>query len=250
MRAPSLSYRDTDSDWRKIGAEQPFWGVLSGEQYRRENLTDAALLDFYRSGHDDIALVVERATRCLGDWPAPRRALDFGCGVGRLAFAMTQYAGEVLGYDVSPAMLAQAQAQAETRGDATVAFTDQWPKPGDGPGFDWINSYIVFQHIPPERGLGLLADLLRLLNPGGLVSLHFTLYRAPHLAPPPAAPLRTLARRLLGRPTAPPPGSIAMFDYDLGAIFAALTAAGIEATALFHTDHNGHHGAQIIGRRA
>jgi SAM-dependent methyltransferase len=244
-----LPHRDTDSDWRKIGAEQPFWGVLSGEQYRSENLTDAALLDFYRSGHADIALVVERAARVLGGWPAPRRALDFGCGVGRLAFAMTQHAGEVVGYDVAPEMLRQAEA----RNDAAASFTDHWPKLVDGPGFDWINSYIVFQHIPPARGLELLADLLRLLNPRGLVSLHFTVYRAPHLQPPPqagAAPLRTLARRLLGRPTEPPAGSVSMYDYDLGAVFAALTAAGIEETALFHTDHNGHHGAQIIGRRA
>jgi SAM-dependent methyltransferase len=251
-----LSYRDTDSDWRKIGAEQPFWGVLSGERYRRENLTDASLLEFYRTGHDDIGQVVDRAARFLGDWPAPRRALDFGCGVGRLAFAMTRHAGEVVGYDVSPEMLgearAQAQVQAQASGDAAPSFTDRWPEPGDGPGFDWINSYIVFQHIPPDRGLRLLGDLLALLAPEGLVSLHFTFHRAPHLPPPPPppAPLRRLARRLLGRPTEPPPGSVAMYDYDLGAVFEALTSAGIEETAVFHTDHDGHHGAQIVGRRA
>ena len=91
-----MSLRDTDSDWRKIGAEQPFWGVLSGEQYRTENLTDDALAEFYASGHADIAAVVERATRLLGAWPAPVRALDFGCGVGRLVFAMARHATEVV----------------------------------------------------------------------------------------------------------------------------------------------------------
>jgi SAM-dependent methyltransferase len=220
MRAGCVAYRDTDSDWRRIGEEQPFWGVASLEPFRTENLNDQALTDFYRSGHADIQLAVDRIARVAGCWPAPRRALDFGCGVGRLAFAMTQHAGEVVGYDVSPAMLRQAEA----RNDAAVTFTDAWPSSG----FDWINSYIVFQHIPPERGLALLGELLKLLNPGGVISLHFAIYRDARLIAPRSrlAQAKTLVRRNLGRPIEPALGSGSMYDYDLDAIFAILVAAG------------------------
>ena len=237
-----MPLRDTDSDWRKIGGEQPFWGVLSGDRYRTENITDTALDDFYSSGHSDIELVVQRITRMLGNWPTPRKALDFGCGVGRLAFAMAHHAGEVIGYDVSLGMLQKAKA----RGDAAVVFTSDWPTFG----FDWINSYIVFQHIDPARGISLLENLLRLLNPGGLISLHFTIYRDAELEDArPTSRLLEAVAAMLGRRPAAPIGAVSMFDYDLDKIFRAITRSGIDETTMFHVDHEGHHGVQLIGRR-
>src|ERR1700744_4290512 len=97
-----MAVRDTDTDWHLIGETDPFWGVASMDAFKAENVTDQALAEFYSSGQGDIQLVVERASRFLGEWRAPRRALDFGCGVGRLAFAMAQWSGQVVGYDVSP----------------------------------------------------------------------------------------------------------------------------------------------------
>ena len=45
-------------------------------------------------------------------------------------------------------------------------------------GFDCINSFIIFQHIPLNRGYHLLRRLLSLLNEGGIAVLHFT-YNTP-----------------------------------------------------------------------
>jgi SAM-dependent methyltransferase len=203
----------------------------------------AALAEFYASGRHDVDLVLQRSIRFLGEWSTPARALDFGCGVGRLTYAMAAHAGEVVGYDVSPAMLNKAEA----RNEGSVTFTSAWPD-GD---FDWINSFIVFQHIAPERGLTLLNQLLRSLRPGGLVSLHFTIYRDAHLVPERSVRAATIQalRRWLGRPTGPPPGSVTMYDYDLGKVAEALIRAGVDESAMFHADHGGHHGVQIIGRR-
>jgi ubiquinone/menaquinone biosynthesis C-methylase UbiE len=41
---------------------------------------------------------------------APRKILDFGCGVGRSPVAFAAMAEEVVGLDVSPAMLREARA--------------------------------------------------------------------------------------------------------------------------------------------
>jgi hypothetical protein len=120
---------------------------------------------------------------------------------------------------------------------------------------DWINSFIVFQHIPPERGLVLLAQLLDRLKPAGLLSLHLTLYRESHLMPPqpPGPKRRSLAARLLGTPPAPPPqhavGEMMMYDYDMNQVLAALHRRGVRETLLVHTDHGGHHGVMIFGRQ-
>lgn len=238
----AVAMRDTDADWRQLGATQPYWGVLTQPDYRTENLTPAALEAFYASGRDDIEGVVGKLAQATGVRPGGR-ALDFGCGAGRLAEAMCAYADAVTGYDISPGMLERARARG---GRAT--YTGELPA---GP-FDWINSFIVFQHIPPERGMGLLADLLDRLAPGGHLSLHVTVWREARLAPRDAGGWRRLVaplRALLGRDR-PPPGAIHMYDYDLSAVVKLLNQAGVQELTLVSTDHGGHHGVILLGRKS
>jgi len=181
----AVAIRDTDADWRQLGATQPYWGVLTHPDYRTENLTAGNLEAFYATGVDYIQGIAGKLEQATGARPAGR-ALDFGCGAGRLAEAMTAYAPEVVGYDISPGMLEKARARG-----GRAAYVDVLPA---GP-FDWINSFIVFQHIPPERGLGLMAELLDRLAPGGLVSLQVTIWRDAHLIPARPTGPRRCARR-------------------------------------------------------
>jgi SAM-dependent methyltransferase len=174
---------------------------------------------------------------------AAGRALDFGCGTGRLAEAMTAYAEDVTGFDISPGMLAQARKRA-----GKARYVDVLP---DGP-FDWINSFIVVQHIPPERGLGLMQDLLARLAPGGLVSLQVTIWRDAHLKERPATGLNRLLRPLVHRWRLArlPAGAIHMYDYDLSAVIERLNRAGVGEVSLVPTDHGGHHGVILLGMKA
>lgn len=238
----AVAERDTDADWRELGATQPYWGVLTHADYRTENLTPANLEAFYASGGAYISDLVRRLKAATGK-QAGGRALDFGCGTGRLAEAMTQHARSVTGYDISPGMLAQARKR---KGKAT--YVDALP---DGP-FDWINSFIVLQHIAPERGLALIEDLLARLAPGGLVSLHVTVWREDHLKPRPGRGLRRLIRPLLRRWRLArlPKGAIGMYDYDLSQVVERLNRAGVAELTLVPTDHGGHHGVVILGARA
>jgi SAM-dependent methyltransferase len=243
----ALLDRDTDADWRALGKAQPYWGVLSQPHFRTENLTSERIEALYASGSDHVDKVVEALRRMTGRAPSGR-ALDFGCGVGRLAEAMTAHAGEVVGLDISPGMLALARARG-----SRVTYTDQLPQ---GP-FDWINSFIVFQHIAPARGEAILEDLLARLAPGGAVSLHFTIWRDkrrewPSPAAGPAVPawrrfLRTQRLRLAVMRL--PVGHIHMYDYDLSRIVRHLNLAGIEEIHLVSLDHDGHHAVLILGRK-
>ncbi len=233
--------RDTDADWRELGATQPYFGVLSHADFLSENITPPAIEAFYATGQACITEVVGSLERTMGSTPAGR-ALDFGCGVGRLAEAMCAYADPVTGYDISPGMLALARQ----RGGAAT-YVGELP---DGP-FDWINSFIVFQHIPPARGFAILKDLMTRLAPRGVISLQFTVWREARLEPPSLAgwkgPIRAIRRRLwlANRPK----GDIRMYDYDLSQVVRVLNRAGIEEMHLVSTDHAGHHGVIILGRR-
>jgi SAM-dependent methyltransferase len=237
--------RDTDADWRAIGAEYPYWGVLTAPEYRQAELGPDTLAAFYATGREHMAEVARALEAITGGPLTLGHAIDFGCGVGRLSEAMTAYAREVTGVDVSPGMLAQARAN----GSGRAVYAGTLPA---GPA-DWINSYIVFQHIPPERGMILLESLLDRLAPGGLVSLHFTFSREPHLGPPPPRGPRTFIGRLYRRlrpPPAIPVGHMLMHDYDEARVMAALGRRGIGEVTTAATDHGGHLGKMIFGRRA
>jgi SAM-dependent methyltransferase len=234
--------RDTDADWRELGATQPYWGVLTHADYRTENLTPANLEAFYASGADHIGDMARRLKAATGQAPGGR-ALDFGCGAGRLTEAMTAHAGPVTGYDISPGMLAEARKRG-----GKAAYVENLP---DGL-FDWINSFIVFQHIPPARGLGLIEDLMGRLAPGGLISLHVTIWREDHLKDPPDRGLKRLIRPWLMRRRLArlPKGAIRMYDYELSQVLEILGRAQLGDLTLVPTDHGGHHGVIILGRKA
>jgi SAM-dependent methyltransferase len=229
--------RDTDADWRKLGATQPYWGVLTHPDYRTENLTPERLEAFYASGRQYVDDVLDRFERLFGARPAGS-VLDFGCGAGRLTEAMAERTAQATGYDISPGMLDEARK----RGGAAL-YVSELPA---GP-FEWVNSYIVLQHIPPVRGLALIEALLARVAPGGFASLHVTTWREPHLSPAAAPRWRRIAR---GLRAAPPVGQISMYDYELSAVTRAFDQAGFGELGLVPTDHGGHHGAIVLGRRA
>jgi 2-polyprenyl-3-methyl-5-hydroxy-6-metoxy-1,4-benzoquinol methylase len=233
----ALLYRDTDRDWRRIGETEPFWGVLTAPEFRKDSLTPEAVEAFYESGKGYVTwLQGQMDIFCQARFTA-RKALDFGCGVGRLTHAMTAIAGEVVGVDVAPAMLAKARE----RGGTDVRFQTGLPDET----FDWIHSYIVFQHIPRARGVAILHDLLKRLAPDGFVTLHFTVGRSDlHRG---TTRLARLLQWYDNRTHSD--GQVTMHDYDIGDLTRTLYAAGISQMTLLPTDHGGHHGVVIIGRK-
>ena len=42
--------RDTDRDWTKIAGVDPYWGILSSEEFRGETLSEELKAKFYASG--------------------------------------------------------------------------------------------------------------------------------------------------------------------------------------------------------
>ena len=221
--------RDTDADWRKIGAEEPFWGVLTSPDHRMDAITPEGIERFYRIGREEIATHAGLIAQASGTPPQGGAALDFGCGVGRLSEAMAAIADEVVGVDVSPGMLETAR-----RRSGKVTYVEEIPDRG----FDWINSSIVFQHIPPERGLAILDTLLSRLNMGGAVSIQLPFARADW----------RLQARQVDAPE-PPEGVMTMHDYDLNAVLRRLWLRGVRRHVLSPTDHDGVYGFIIAGRR-
>lgn len=207
-------------------------------------MDEAATEAFFLSGVAEIEGHL-KLIRKTGPTFEPKSALDFGCGVGRLTRALATITGDAVGVDISPGMLAEARRFQSP----SIAFQDALPDRQ----FDWITSIIVFQHIPPARGYGLLRDLVQRLRPGGALSLHLTLYKdrlALGAGVTGLGLVRWDGQTLTPLPVEPPPpGAMMMYDYDLAVVVAILFEAGISDLRLRHTDHDGYHGALIAGRR-
>jgi cyclopropane fatty-acyl-phospholipid synthase-like methyltransferase len=241
--------RDTNLDWQKIGSSEPWWGVLTAEKFLKANLTQAVIEEFYQTGAQEIREIAEYLTDRF-DVFRPATGLDFGCGPGRLAFPMGSYCHKVIGLDISPAMLAEGEKRKAACGVANVHFQSALH---ETQRVDWINSYIVFQHIAPRVGLPILEGLLQRLNLGGFISIQLTYFHdSRHLTEVTrdvaaytfdGERMRVLADANLEV------GTMEMFDYDLNGVFRLLDRHGLGEVHVRQTDHGGCHGVWLFGRK-
>ena len=187
----------------------------------------------------------------------PTRSLDFGCGVGRLLLPIARLTlGEAVGIDVAPNMLAIADRyvkQSRLTNVTLVLGDDDLPQLTGT--FDFINSYIVLQHIPPARGYAIVQKLLSMLRPKGIGSLQFTFAKDRKFFQHEAWTARFYRRDggtihdLLPKPLRYPQGTIRMFDYDLNNFNALLATNGIRKAVTNMTNDDGHLGVHMIFRR-
>jgi len=102
----------------------------------------------------------------LGVPLARQRALDFGCGVGRLTRALREHFAECHGVDISSSMLEMAQRLNPSCEFRQASSLESFPSNYA----DLIYSSLVLQHQPdPESARRIIDDMLRVLAPGGLL---------------------------------------------------------------------------------
>ena len=114
---------------------------------------------------------------------ARRRALDLGCGLGRITRALAQRFEEVVAVDVSAEMIRRAEELHPPAEFANVSFhaTDGIHLPLEDRSVDFVFSYEVFQHLPSRDVMrGNLLEVARVLRPDGLALIH--VHRAPGVA--------------------------------------------------------------------
>ena len=164
----------TDTDWDKWGETDPYFGVLSSDEYRAGNLSEEHRAKFFDSGSDYIDRMLATVREHLDSDFEPVSALDFGCGVGRLVIPLANVATTVVGVDVSDHMLAESASNCVQRKVENVSFVKSDDDLTQLQGsFDLIHSCLVLQHIPTKRGMKLIEALLCHLQPGGVVAIQF-----------------------------------------------------------------------------
>ncbi len=148
------------ADWDRRAAEDAYFYVAFAErkQSREAFLATAA------ENLSTFELELPRLSQ------GEKRALEVGCGPGRLMLPMSRHFIEIHGVDISGEMVKlaretlaevpHAQVQ-QTEGSDLRMFQDGF--------FDFVYSYAVFQHIPSrDVVLSYLREIARVLKPGGI----------------------------------------------------------------------------------
>ena len=168
--------RDTQLLWDAHAAADPLWAVLAFPEKRGGRWT---LQEFMKTGEREIALLFHRFAEL--QLPAPRgRALDFGCGVGRLTQALARRMERVVGADISPVMidLARRLNRYADRVEYICTARDTGSKRCRRASFQCIYSNIVLQHVPAGRcRFATFGEFFRLLGPDGLLVFQLPSHR-------------------------------------------------------------------------
>ena len=100
------------------------------------------------------------------------RALDFGCGPGTLSVGLAQAIepGEMHGIDMEASQIELARAAAAAGGHENAVFHvgNALELPFEDDYFDVAHCHTVLMHVPDTQAL--LAEVKRVLKPGGIIS--------------------------------------------------------------------------------
>jgi ubiquinone/menaquinone biosynthesis C-methylase UbiE len=153
-------------DWNELAQLDPHWAILTSPGKRFGGWDSD---EFFATGTAEAEAFMRRAAE-VGLPEERGRALDFGCGLGRMTRALAARFDECVGVDISEEMVRGAQdANADVenvsfvvnRADDLSRFPDAH--------FDLVYSMIVLQHVPDRQAIGAyIGEFCRILRPGGL----------------------------------------------------------------------------------
>lgn len=157
--------RELQRNWDGLAQTDPLWAICTdpGKQNKQWNREE-----FFATGKREIKIVLECAAEAGLTIVRNAPALDFGCGVGRLTQALAAYFPECWGVDISPAMISLAKEFSRdlpqcrflvNENDRLETLQDDY--------FGFIYSSIVLQHIAAKYSRRYIAELVRVLKPGG-----------------------------------------------------------------------------------
>jgi SAM-dependent methyltransferase len=151
-------------NWDELAREDPLWAVLTDPAKQNGQWNEE---EFYRTGDYDAIGSLNMIKRVLPDL-CRGSALDFGCGVGRVTFALKKHFDTVTGVDISETMLRFAASRNPYQSGVNLVW-NQSSELGvlEDESFDLVYSRIVLQHMHPDIALAYVREFTRVLKPNG-----------------------------------------------------------------------------------
>jgi SAM-dependent methyltransferase len=186
---------------------------------------------FFEKGYKQVARLASEIETHTGCTLESRRALDFGCGRGRMSIPLAERCQHVYGVDIAQGALREADEHAKRLNVSNVEWLDTDRLSELSGRYDLVVSFWVFQHVPSREGERLFTTILRGLTPGGVGSVHFTLRPSRPAGESPANGRALAAERIpsaLAHQLHPSYLYLLMNSYSLNRLGALLASEGVD----------------------
>ncbi len=145
------------SDWDRRARENAQHFIACGHSE-----TDEA---FWKSGERDLDRLVLHDI----ELDPKARALEIGCGLGRILRPLSERIEKAFGVDISAEMIARARRELVSRRNVEVFVTRGRLRNFGTASLDFVYSFIVFQHIPTKKAVArYLREAARVLKSRGV----------------------------------------------------------------------------------
>jgi SAM-dependent methyltransferase len=173
-----MTLETINKNWTALGEEDPFWVVLT-DPAKKGNRWKVD--EFFETGKSEIENILEKL-RKSGISILCDKALDFGCGVGRLTQALATHFESVDGVDISDSMIRHAEKlnRFPNKVNYHINIREDLRSFPSGK-YDFICSMITLQHTPTNFQRNYIEEFTRLLKPGGVAffqTIHFKGWRS------------------------------------------------------------------------
>jgi len=140
-----------------------------GDTYRDEVQKSIAFIGRDHSFFTKVKarLLLDLAASELGD-PRTVHALDVGCGPGETDALLSGRFASLDGVDVSEAVVETARAR---NPEVVYRTYDGKRLPYEDGAFDLVFTICVVHHVPPAEWEGFVAELARVVRPGGVLAI-------------------------------------------------------------------------------
>jgi SAM-dependent methyltransferase len=165
--------------WQRLGRTQPFWSVLTADEYKMERFGENSD-SYWNSGRDDVERLNAWLKRNgLPAFGPDHSCCEYGCGTGRVTRWLADQFSRVIALDISQPHMELAQRHMEKVGKSNVSFRSidslaslhQAMEP-----VDVFFSFLVLQHNPPPIMALILNSALQSLKPGGIAFFQLPTY--------------------------------------------------------------------------
>jgi len=167
---PERSLEQTKAIWNDLARKNPRYFMntktKSGESVDEFEIRETGQIDYERYVAKDDLLCEK-----LGDFN-DKKALDIGCGIGRMTEFFAKDFNKVYGVDISERLIESAKKRLSQFSNVRLSVNNGADYPCENNFFNFVLSYLVFQYVPILEAIEQnLKEIHRVLVPGGIAKI-------------------------------------------------------------------------------
>ncbi len=173
-------FEETRKAWKKLGEEEPYWSVITSDEYKAQHIDEQAIQKFYLTGVSEVRRIAQTLmrNRVIQEYSEMKQLsiLEIGCGCGRITKNLSGWFKRVEAVDISKGNLkiAMQNVSAENVNFKLIESVEDY---GELSQADVVYSCLVLQHNCPPVIEYLIGAMFDALNAKGLVIFQVPTYR-------------------------------------------------------------------------